>query len=209
VEPIEVNPQWPCICLLDPHPRKPHFLAWVQVTPNEDYEVVATAQVEGGAESVRDTVKEIESRMQHNFVTRLMDPNMGASASGATRELTWQMEFDNVGVHFDLADDSSVGRARLNDFIKPDRYFKRTRFRIDCGCKDAIFQMKRYVWDDRKNEDRKDILQEPLKKNDDYPALFKYLMNYLPTSGTIVPKVHRRDRATSDYNSERVGYGRR
>lgn len=209
VESLDINTHFPLICLLDPHPRKPHFLAWVQVTHNEDYEVVATRQVEGGAEAVRDAVKEVEGRMQHKFVTRLMDPNMGASPSGAKRELTWQMEFDNVGLHFDLADDSSVGRARLNDFIKPDPHFKRTRFRIDCSCKDAIFQMKRYVWDDRKNEERKDILQEPLKKNDDYPALFKYLMNSLPTSATVVPTVHKRDRNTHDYKSERVSYGRR
>lgn len=209
VEPLEINTHYPCICLLDPHPRKPHFLAWVQITPNEDYEVVATRQVEGGAESVRDAVREVEGFLQHKFVTRLMDPNMGASPSGAKRELTWQMEFDNVGLHFDLADDSSVGRARLNDFIKPDPYFKRTRFRVDTSCKDAIFQMKRYVWDDRKNEERKDILQEPLKKNDDYPALFKYLMNSLPTSATVIPTVHKRDRNSQDYNSERVSYGRR
>src|SRR6185295_15354002 len=89
VENLVVKPTYPCICLLDPHPRKPHFLAWIQVTPNEDYEVVATRQVPGGAEDVRDAVREVETLMQHSRVIRLMDPNMGASNSGADRDLTW------------------------------------------------------------------------------------------------------------------------
>jgi hypothetical protein len=195
VEPLESVSTYPCVCLLDPHPRKPHFLAWVQITPNEDYETIKTLQVEGGAEDVRDAVKEVEDIHQWYSVSRLMDPNMGASPSGAKRELTWQMEFDNVGLHFDLADDSGVGRSRLNDFLKPDKIFMRPRFRINTSCTDAIFQMKRYVWDDPKKSERKDIKQVPLQKHDDYPALFKYLMNRLPTSGNAVPRVHRRNRS--------------
>ena len=195
------------ICLLDPHPRKPHFMAWAHVTPNEDYEILATRQVEGGAEAVRDTVKEVEAGLPHSRVIRIMDPNMGLSPSGATRELTWQREFDNVGLHFDLADDSSVGRARLNDFIKPDPQFMRSRFRVDPSCEDFIFQMKRYVWADHKNAENKDISQVPMQKHDDYPALAKYLMNYLPTGEASAPAVHRRDRGVTQ--PERGRYGRR
>lgn len=212
VETITVNSHYPCICLLDPHPRKPHFLLWVQVTPNEDYEVVASLQVEGGAEAVRDEVREVEEQLQYKYIARIMDPNMGASPSGAKRDITWQMEFDGVGLHFDLGDDSSVGRARLNDFIKPDRDFRRTRLRIDPSCGDVIFQMMRYIWADYKNAENKDIAQEPLKKNDDFPTLLKYLMNYLPTSATTAPTVYKRDRGSSDYKTvePRINYhGRR
>ena len=193
------NTNYPCVCLFDPHPRKPHMLAWVQVTPNEDYEVVATLQVEGGAESVRDEVNRIEDRLQYKLVSRIMDPNMGASPSGAKRELTWQTEFDNVGLHFDLGDDSSVGRSRLNEFIKPDRAFRRTRFRIDPSCEDAIRQMTRYVWADHKHADNKDVSQEPLRKEDDFPTLFKYLMNYMPSGTPVAPSVYKRDRTSRDY----------
>jgi len=209
VEICLINTDYPCVCLLDPHPRKPHMLAWVQVTPNEDFEVIATLQVEGGAESVRDEVANVEARLQHKYITRIMDPNMGASPSGAKRQVTWQDEFDNVGLHFDLGDDSSVGRARLNDFIKPDRAFRRPRFRMDPSCDDAILQMTRYVWADHKNAENKDISQEPLKKDDDFPTLFKYLMNYMPSGMQQAPSVYRRDRGTSSYKiQQKVNYGR-
>lgn len=194
VEPLTANRHYPCVCLLDPHPRKPHMLTWVQVTPNEDYEVLRTIQVEGGADAVRTTVEGIEAELGFTSVTRLMDPNMGRSPSGAVREVTWQDEFDGVGLRFDLADDSGVGRARLNDFIKPDPYFKRPRFRVDPSCADAIFQMKRYVWKDPKDQEGKDQSQEPLRVHDDFPTLFKYLMNYLPKAVSIEHAVYRRNR---------------
>lgn len=192
----ECTPQrhFPCVCLLDPHPRKPHMLAWVQVTPNEDYEVLRTVLVEGGVEAVRDTVKNIEAELGHNNYIRLMDPNMGRSPSGAKREWTWQDEFDAVGLRFDLADDSGVGRSRLNDFIKPDSYFKRARFRIDPSCTDAIFQMKRYVWRDPKEQEGKAQSQEPLALHDDFPTLFKYFMNMLPKFNSVGYEVYKRDR---------------
>lgn len=209
VESCTANPFWPVVCLLDPHPRKPHMLTWVQTTPNEDYEVLKTVQVEGGAEAVRDEVDRIESDLQFRHVTRLMDPNMGASPSGAKRGITWQDEFDTVGLRFDLADDSSVGRARMNDFIKPDRLFRRPRLRVDPSCTDLIFQMKRYVWDDPKQQEGKDVVQTPLRVNDDFPTLLKYLFNFLPNASSAVPTVHKKDRTQKSYQSERVSYGRR
>lgn len=197
VEPVEPKFNYACFCLLDPHPRKPHFLAWVQVTSNEDFEVVATKQVEGGAEDVRDAVQEVERLLPYCNVVRIMDPNMGASPSGATRELTWQMEFDNVGLHFDLGSDSDVGRSRLNDFLKPDPKFLRPRFRLDPACADASAQMKRYVWDENKIAGNKDVKQVPLQKNDDYPTLFKYLMNRMPGHVDHELSVYRRDRSST------------
>ena len=209
VEPIEANALYPCVCLLDPHPRKPHFMAWVQVTPNEEYEVVATRQIAGGAEDVRDTVKEVERAFAYRHLTRIMDPNMGRSPSGATRDLTWQTEFDNVGLHFDLASDSDVGRSRLNDFLKPDPKFLRPRFRMDVSCGDAAQQMKRYIWDEHKHADTKDVKQVPLAKNDDFPTLFKYLMNNLPASTGHEPVIYRRDRSTKSVYSKKEHHGLR
>ncbi|MCI0558575.1 MAG: hypothetical protein MN733_08775, partial [Nitrososphaera sp.] len=180
-ERLTANPRYPCVNLLDPHPRKPHMLAWVQITPNEDYEVVAERQVPGGAEDVRDIVQEVEKELKYYQTYRLMDPNMGASPSGATRDLTWQREFENVGLRYDLADDSDVGRARVNDALKPDKTFMRPRLIVDYSCAMTIYQMKRYVWDDYRSQDDKDVRQKPKPKNDDYPTLLKYLFNYMPT----------------------------
>ena len=48
-------------------------------------------------------------------------------------------------------------------------------------CKTAIFQMKRYSWDDYKRASERDLKQQPKQKNDDMPACLKYIANHAPT----------------------------
>lgn len=199
VESLTSNPRFPCFNLLDPHPRKPHVLSWVQVTPNDDYEVLRTIECEGGVEETRDKIKEIESEIPHYTIFRLMDPNMGASPSGAKREITWQKEFDDVGLHFDLADDSDVGRSRINDALKPDKQFMRPRLVFDHSCTFGIQQMKKYVWDDHKAPEGKDVKQVPKRIHDDVPTLLKYLFNNMPTYRSSGYDIIRRNRNQDSY----------
>ncbi len=95
--------------------------------------------------------------------------------------MTWQDEFDAAGLHFDLADDSDVGRGRINEFLKPDRHTLRPRMHIHERCFDTNHQMKRYTWDEHRRKEEKDIKQKPRAKYDDYPTLLRYLMNFEPT----------------------------
>lgn len=176
----EPNPLYPVVQLMDPHPRKPHMLLWVQVDPNDDYHVIAHTEVEGSAEAVRDAVSEIERKYGWIKVWRLIDPNMGRSPSGTARGITWQDEFSNVGLVYDLADDSDVGRARLNDYLKPEAKTEKPRLTFSPDVTDVHHQMKRYVWASPRRLGAP-MKQTPKNEYDDYPTLLKYLMNALPT----------------------------
>ena len=180
VVPNKVDPLYPVVCLLDPHPRKPHMMMWVQVDPNDDYYVVAHTEVEGSADDVEKAVHAVERKYGWLSVYRMMDPNMGRSPSGTERGITWQDEFSNVGLAFDLADDSDVGRARLNDYLRPDKQLCRPRITFSHDVDAVHFQLKRYVWSDprRLSGPKRQI---PKADYDDYPTLLKYLMNRLPT----------------------------
>ena len=198
VQPCPAEATWPVVMAIDPHPRKPHMMLWAQVTPNDDLQVVVDSEVEGGPEAVRDEIERIESEFGWSCITRLMDPNMGRSPSGAQRELTWQDEFDNVGIRFDLADDSDVGRARVNEMLQPDRATEKPRLVIDPRCVNTIFQIKRYTWDEHKRVENKDIKQTPRQKYDDYPTLLKYIANSNPQfrqlklMGSVFPRAGRK-----------------
>lgn len=172
---------WPTVYILDPHPRKPHMMIWVQVTPHDDLLQVAEASVEGDPVEVKARCDEIEEALNLRVEARLIDPNMGRSPSGARRGVVWQDEFDSAGVFCDLADDSDIGRSRLNEFLKPEKFQRRPRFHIRSTCSDTIHQIKRYVWDDYRMKLEKELKQRPKPKNDDFPTMLKYLMNFEPT----------------------------
>lgn len=172
---------WPVVYLLDPHPRKPHMMMWVAVTPFDDLWQIAEASVEGGTEEVAKEVARIEHDRGLNVRQRLIDPNMGRSpASARRRNVTWQEEFDEAGVRCDLASDSDVGRSRINLYLMPDKNTLEPRISIHQRCPDTIRQMKRYVWADYRQSLEKAQKQVPQDKEDDFPTLWKYLLNSDP-----------------------------
>ncbi len=181
VKEFDYDKNWPVVWLLDPHPRKPHMGMWVAVDPQDDYWVLATCEVEGGPEELEAEVARIEEEFGFDVKIRLGDRNMLRSPSGAKRDVTWQDEFDEVGLRLDLSDVSDVGRSRLNDFLRVDKDTKSPRIHIHPRCANAIKQIQRYVWDEWVRSEQHDVKQKPKERNDDYPTLLKYLMNFLPT----------------------------
>jgi hypothetical protein len=174
---LQPSQRWPTVFLLDPHPRKPHMGLWVQVDANDDIQVIDELELDADPADLRDYIDRIESSYGLTIAERMMDPNMGLSPASAQRGVTWQDEFASVGLHLTLADDSDVGRGRVNEMLRPDSRTMRPRLMISNRCQRTIFQMKRYVWDNYRRADERDPKQTPKRKNDDYPTLLKYFAN--------------------------------
>lgn len=179
VQDFEIEP-WPCVFLLDPHPRKPHMFCWAQVTPADDIRIINEDEIDESPERTAEHIFNMEEEMQIHVAARLIDPNMGRSPASAKRDITWQDEFDKSGLLCELADDSAVGRKTLDEYLKPDEHTLGPRFIVHSRCHNTIYQMKRYTWDDYKTSQERDVKQKPRPKYDDYPTLCKYLMNYNP-----------------------------
>ena len=182
---FETAANWPAVFLLDPHPRRPHMFMWVQIDPADDLWVVADGECEEDPVDVRMMASQIEESLGFSTSTYLMDPNMGASPASARRNVTWQDEFAEAGLPCDLADDSDVGRKRVNEFLRPDTRTWRPRLHVHLRCQGVIYQMKRYTWDEHRYRGERELKQTPRPKYDDYPSLLKYLMNYQPQFGWL------------------------
>ena len=92
------NPHYPVINAIDPHPRKPHMLIWVQVDPNDDLHQVMEMEIDGSPQAVYERVIEYESEHSWSHITRQIDPKMGRSPSSTDRETTWQVSFEQAGL---------------------------------------------------------------------------------------------------------------
>jgi hypothetical protein len=189
---------WPAVFLLDPHPRKPHYVIWVLVDPSDDLWQVDEVECDGDPVELRRECDRIEILHSLDVSLRLIDPNMGRSPSSSRRNVTWQDDFDSAGIVCQLADDSETGRKHVNQFLRPDSQTLRPRIHIHPRCKRTISQFHRHVWDEFKRAAEKDQKQVPKPKNDDAPCLWKYLMNYGPTfsqlrgSGTVYQRLGTR-----------------
>jgi len=181
VREFEQKAGWPTVFLLDPHPRKPHCLLWVQVDTWSDWWVVASAEVPGGPDDVAAKVREVEEALRLNVVQRIGDAKMLGSPSGAKRDETWRDEFDRVGLRLDRSDSSDVGRARVNAALRVDQDRMQPRLHFHPRCAMPIRQMQRFVWDDFVRPEKHDLKQKPKEKEDDYPALLRYFANSNPS----------------------------
>lgn len=181
VEDFQPDRRWPTIFALDPHPRKPHMWIQVQVDPADDLWVVACGE---NPQEPIDTASEVfHQEAEYGIVNaqRIMDPNMGRSASSAkNREETWQDAFDDAGLRCDLASDSGVGRQLLDEYLKPDRFTKKPRVHFNYACGLVTEQLKRYSWDNFRTKDERGVKEVPRPKYDDFPTLLKYVMNSNP-----------------------------
>lgn len=198
VREFDVDPMWPVVYVLDPHPRKPHMFMWVSIDPNDDWWVMVDGEFDKDTEDMYEELRDTELEFHMQTKIRLIDPNMGLSPSGKTRGDTWQEEFMRCRIYTELASDSSVGRSGVNRMLKPDKYMKRPRLHIHPRCKNTIHQLKRYSWADYKKNQEKDQKQTAREKFDDYPTMLKYLANYGPSfallknGAPIIGSGHRR-----------------
>ena len=178
----EHSPSFPTLCFLDPHPRKPHMLMWVQVDAADDLCVVAEAEVEGDAVDVKLKADAVEKALNLNVMDwwRWGDPNMLRTPT-SRREVLWLDEFRNAGIPFAEASDSDVGRARVNEYLRPDPYTRRPRLTVHARCVGVVRQMRRFVWQNFRRQDERDLKQVPSDKNSDYPALLRYCLNLDPS----------------------------
>ena len=184
VQEFQTAHTWPTVFLIDPHPRKKHCLLWVQISPYDDWFVVAESQVDGDCVDVKKECDRVEQIYGLSVVQRLADPKMAMSPASHLRPqgrpLTWKDEFESAVLRLDIADDSSVGRSRVNTMLKVDERTQQPRLVIHERCRDTIYQMSRFSWDNFSNKVDKDQKQTPKMKYDDFPALLRYLANSEP-----------------------------
>lgn len=194
---FEPKASWPTVFLLDPHPRKPHMMAWLSVDPYDDLWQIAELHLDGDPTEVRLAVDKVERDLNLRVVRRLMDPNMGASAPGVERGVTWQDEFKKAGLACSLASDSDVGRSRVNEYLKPDHRTLKPRLHVHPRCQHTIHQVKRFCWDEHRHAMEKDLKQLPKARYDDHPALWRYFLNTSPSFSMLnsgAPVMHRSGR---------------
>jgi len=181
VAPFEPQQAWPTVWVLDPHPRKPHMFAWIQIDPSDDWWVIREGELDGDPSQLREYVDRVEADLGIAVARRLIDPNMGRSPASSARGVTWQDEFDKVGLVTDLADNSEVGRSKVNEMLIPDRHTRRPRLMVHPLCEKLIYQMGRFVWDDYRQSLEKGQKQKAKEKHDDYPAILRYHANAEPS----------------------------
>ena len=179
---------WKRTMVIDPHDEKPHAVLWVAKDPEHDILYayreawLANMTFKQVCEYIKDT--ELANREIINF--RVIDPNMGAKTQGSNK-LRVRDEFEKESkelrypIRFIMADDhEALGRKKVEDLLwydikLPITIINRPKLLIANDLEKCIYQIEHFLWPDRDEQKPDPTIEKPVKKNDDFPALLRYL----------------------------------
>lgn len=190
---------WPRMMLIDPHDRNPHAIIWVCLDDTENYKVYREAWLANMTiPEIVAYIKRVEILNRETIQTRIMDPNFGPKRYGNTG-LTVRDEFEQAGrainynIRFNFGDDhkelarKSVAQLLKYDTSKPLSLLNHPHLTVADDCKELIYQVEHYVWDEFRSGIERDPKEKPKDMNTHFPDLLQYFS--LAKLGWKKPKI--------------------
>jgi hypothetical protein len=197
---FKVEEHWPKGMVVDPHTRKPAAIGWFTVTPDNrvvffkewpetdfyKFHSSPIKTVPGYADLIKRTEEQIPGGPD-SVIYRIIDPNYGHTGGINIIGKNLIDEFAKEGVYFipDVSDNVDEGIhavSRMLDF-DPDievNAFNKPLLYFTSNCKNFIYGMTHFVWEEWRHGDGKALKEEPSKEFDDFPALVRYMAMFDP-----------------------------
>ena len=192
---------WQRAMVIDPHDEKPHALLWVAKEPEYGlYYAYREAWLKNYTfKMVCEHIRNVEIDNHEKIAYRIIDPNFGPKTQGNTKTTVrddFESESRNIGfpLRFIFGDDHvSLGHKRVTEMLwyddkKPLSIINRPSLYICDDLVMCMYQIEHYVWPDKDETMPDPMIEKPIKKNDDYPAILRYLslFNWLDKPAEIL-----------------------
>lgn len=178
VLPVQTWPsEWPVYVAIDPHPRKPHTVVYVGVTPDEELCVIDEISLEGTPEELAERMREIELQNNYKVVARRID-NSGAGTDWNRTSFITQLDQwsrkNKYNVRVNPMRKSEKDVAQSIQRIK--QLLKNEMLKCMSNCTHTIRDLELFAWADSRNPERTGIKEQPKKINDDFIDPLRYIV---------------------------------
>jgi|SRR5579864_532687 len=173
---VKTERPYPIVMGVDPHERKPMYVEWGWLTPENKIIWFDWALIPSGRLS--EMFEELSRReATHTSPTSIvvMDPNRGVARQ--MDGLSWQEEFEKHDYEVILGmDDLNIGHSKLREMLSTTEpqmvWMERCR-----GYGGPIYQMERYSWDNYapRLAFEKGQKEKPKQRYKDFPDIHRYV----------------------------------
>jgi hypothetical protein len=190
VTPYEIPDNWPRVCIIDPHPKKPVAVAWFAVNP--DNQVIMYRELFSESlrtiKDVADKIKELEGWEQYDgkwhrtvgaepVVMRLIDSS--SKEQERTSGYTILSKFAAEDIHCLAAPkrNAQAGYDAIHEALKINFEWGEPGLVVFNTCPITKQNFQRFCWDDWKSSRDRDIKgerQEVRKYDDDFIDTIRY-----------------------------------
>lgn len=192
----------PYILGVDPHERKPVYVAFAYLTPNDEVVWFDYLKVKGSLAEIFETLGERCSKLPRPPSLVVMDPNRGPARQIDGQ--SWQGAFELEGYDVLLAnDDINFGHSAMYEMLKVDKRTGTPKMMWTTGCRGAggpVWQMLRYSWDEwatGRMRSSRDVKETPRQHNKDFPDIHRYVAMAKLSYSNLVRGYEVLERATS------------
>ena len=184
------EPNYPVICVLDPHDRLPHHIIWAMIDRINDVYVMYELVKEGTIIELSAMIRATEHYFGWNVVRRLIDPNFGRKPLLGTG-MSVINELAKNRCYFAEADDNKeAGHLAVKEYLhfnmdrpldinnKPKLYFVKDK------CPKTVHSMQSYQYDEWRGSVDKDPKEDSKPKDCHGADSIRYLIISCPQFNT-------------------------
>lgn len=180
---IHFATDWPIIMMVDPHERKPLYIMWGCLRPDNSLVVFDWLCPKGDLAILQQEILAVESTHHMPSCLVVMDPNRGRAKQ--INDQSWEQVFGDWGYSVLLGqDDIKLGHTKVHTYLMAKSpsgaATPRIRFTERCRGKGGpVHSMLRYAWDDwavgRIQKQQRDVKERPRDTYKDFPDLVRYV----------------------------------
>lgn len=171
----EIPDNWMIVVGIDPHDRNPHGVAFVAITPDNEYIVFDEILEHCILEQLVAKIKEkLVSRWPPQLAIMDTYGNIQQSISGRSikEELTQRHGMYVLDAHKDVR----AGRDKIAMVLSPKDGGK-PKLRVTSNCYNTIREFRHHVWDDwARRREKRDPKEAPIKKDDHLLDAIRYIV---------------------------------
>jgi hypothetical protein len=184
IDPFDIPPSWPRVCIADPHSRKPIAVLWLAVSPDNQvfvYRTMARRDLRTVVD-VSDEIKRLEGWHQEDqrepVVLRIIDNS--AQESDRTSGESIRMAFNQQGLFFHLASkrNAQAGYDAIHEGLKRGAYqWDEPMLVVFNTCSDMKNNFMNFAFDEWQTSGQRDIMGEKdaiRKTHDDFIDCLRY-----------------------------------
>lgn len=182
VAPFPIPRNWPRVCLIDPHPRKPIAVLWLAVSP-DDQLFAYRALFDNRLRTVKDVADRIlalekQGDWKEPIAIRIIDTS--AQQNDRTSGLSVRQRFYECGVSTTLAhkQNAAAGYDAIHEALKCDQYeWSEPRLVVFNNCKPVKQNFLNFIhaeWQTSRARDLHGDREEYVKANDDFIDMIRY-----------------------------------
>lgn len=183
---FQIPEDWPRFMVMDPHDRRPSYMAWFAVNPrnqifcyrewpHEPFHSIKTCR-----NSVRDYVSLILTEEgKEQIHERIIDPNFGKTPSVFTgRTLIEEYEEHNIDFYAEINNDIQLGHQRIHESLRTD--LGEPKFFVFEHCHNMVWAFENYIWNQKDIESEYGAKERPGEAGKDMIDTLRYLLDFEP-----------------------------